>query len=174
MHEGPDQHAGAGEQHDAQRDLGGDEQTSGPAAASADHATGATIGQGGAQVGACRLKRRHQTEQDAGQQREGRGHEQHPAVEPHLLPDAQGVDREHAHTEHAEVADARTGDTAEHREHQALGQQLSQDRQATAAEGHPRGDLPGARRRSRQQQTRRVDAADQQHDAHRGPDQEQP
>ncbi len=63
-------------------------------------------------------------------------------------------------------ADADAQRPAKHREHEALGEQLSDDASALGAERGPHGDLTGARRRPREQQVGDVRTAQEQHEPH--------
>ena len=75
--------------------------------------------------------------------------------------------RELAQQLHSAHRQQRTDDATTRREHDALGEQLSDDASTAGAEGQANRDLAVPRRAAREQQTRHVGTDDEQHDADR-------
>ena len=162
-----DEEAGADEQHARERDFGDDQGVSHPGAPAAFSRAARGVLQGVRDRGAARLQRRHETENDAGHERDRQREAERRGVgadvtkqrdTDRVQPGERAGARERQHQAHQRAAA---------REHDALGQHLREQPAAPGPEGGANGDLFLPRRRAREEQVRQVGADDEHHHRHR-------
>ena len=131
----------------------------------------------GVQVGARGADGGRQAEENAGEQRDAEGEEQHAPVEPDggsafaNKGQVGGADGEQG--ANADVADKKAEDASAEREHEALGEQLANDADAAGTHGSADGELPLAAGGTHEQQIGDVGAGDEQDEAHSSEQNEQ-
>ena len=163
---------GGDQQHQAERDLGGDQRATGPGAAHAGDAAAGLV-QHVAYVQAAGEQGGHKAEDQAGGNRDAQHNGEHARVQLDGVPELVLGRAQLLQPVEREAADADTHDATGERHQHALHQQLAHDGGARCAERHPRGDLAGARAGSRQQKPGDVYAANQQHHEDGGPGEQQ-
>ena len=168
-HEALDQQAGAGQQHDRERDLGDDEDSARASHSSPDHGPRASLLDGVDQIDLRGVERRNETEQQAGGERNDKGEREDASIDA-AFGTADHVSRTQRHQRsRAPEGQQNTGSAGDERQQQALGDQLPDDPAPPGAERRANGDLARARRRLAQQQRGGVGTGDQQHHAHDTP-----
>jgi len=117
------------------------------------------------QIDPRRAQRRREAEADAGEHADRDEKHQDTQVGRQIEPDRRRTQPDHAEQgSHAPVGDADAGQRTERREHHALGEQLTHQPGAAAADRQAHADLAAARRGARQQQIRDVGARDHEHE----------
>ena len=126
---------------------------------------------GAAEIGARGLKRRKETEQNAGRHGESEREQHHPEIHRYgvaLQPDARdipGIQAQNA--ANARESEHQPEHPAGDRQDHAFGEQLANDSSASGSDSGADRDFPPASCRARQQKIGDVRACDQQHEAHR-------
>ena len=165
--EAPDQQAGADEQHQRDRDLGDDQRVAQAGAHAAGHALAGRL-QVIADVGACRLQRRTETDEQADDHRGQQGEQEHASVHADVRHARQPVGHETQQQIDAPQAGQEPGGAAGEGEHPSLGEHARHHPPAGRAECALHGDLALTRHRADQQQVRGVRDGDQHHEADAG------
>src|SRR6266516_5710715 len=119
------------------------------------------------EIGARRLQRRRQAEDQTGRERDDHRERKHGAVDADLLNVRQVEPAQRAKDAGAPEREQQPQRAAEQREQRAFGQQLADQAKPSGAESGADGDLTLARRRARQQQVRGVGAGDEQNESDR-------
>src|SRR5436309_4189250 len=119
------------------------------------------------EIGARRLQRRRQAEDQTGRERDDHRERKHGAVDADLLNVRQVEPAQRAKDAGAPEREQQPQRAAEQREQRAFGQQLADQAKPSGAESGADGDLALARRRARQQQVRGVGAGDEQNESDR-------
>ena len=133
--------------------------------AAAGHGTRLAL-EGGGQLGAGRLPRRHQAEDQARGQGDGKGEEKHPPVGRRAQAAACLLEGERAEQGGADPGrEHEAGGASERSEEKALHQELAHDVAATSPQGQAHRDLPLAGGCARQQEIGDVGARDQENEA---------
>ena len=121
-----------------------------------------------------RLPRRQQADDDRARQYQRAGGSEHAAVEPRRRQPRHAVRCHGDQHRQRPVGHDEPRGAAEPGEHQALGQHLPDDAAAPGADGRANGELARARREPSEQEVGDIAAGNQQHEAYRGEQDEQP
>ena len=171
LHECANQQRGSDDQNQREGHLRHDQYGAELAAAKADAGAAAALVERGSKVGARGADRRHEAEENPGEDRDAEGKEQDGWIEGHAasgfadsrkIPGADGQEQTDASESENEAEKA-----AGQRERQALGQQLADDLEATSAERGAGRELALSYRGAHQQEIRDVGARNEQHEADR-------
>jgi hypothetical protein len=117
--------------------------------------------------------RRHDPEQEAGEDRGDAGESQDHGVDADLLGARQPVGACRGQEIDAPPGEQQPEAAAEHGEQQALDHEQAHEARSAGAEGHAHGDLAPARHAPDQQQVGEIGAGDEEHEAHRTHEDEQ-
>ncbi len=163
--ETPEQKAGAGEEDERHGDLGDDERPKHLMQPPAPAVTSAVAQDLAGMFG--RDQRRHDAKQESRHERHRRREQHERPIEPQLIEarDGNPIADERQQSTVAQDGDDKPCEAADGRQHEALGQQLTDQPDAARAERGAHAELPFAGGAACQQQAGHVDARDEQHQA---------
>ena len=160
------QQAGAGEQHECERDFGGDQHLA-CAVARAGRAFPAAFPQGVDDGGPRGLQRRHDPGEQRGHDGDRQREQHHPAVDGDRIRPRNAVATYPDEQPRRPISEHQPERAADRREHERLGDDLADEDGAIGAERRPDRQLLAPRGGSPEHQVAEVGAGDQQHEADR-------